>query len=225
MLLSLQGSIHYHTTGQTGGDDLFSETENKTCAVPSRRLCAVRTRQRAGSGITESGRRFSWRVALRGLQGYGSGWTASGKRYSARLANRRNGKTTPDTTTSSTCPILLSSILFLSPQTQRRRRRRRRQGRQLQSPNVADAVSDEPQDFDADFTTTTDVAGEAGPPCRQLKAGWVSMALSGGKRRKLDTLGGSGNNGSTQSDPFAFRRGYVCVPTACGKRFKASLHV
>ena len=222
-MFSLQGSIHHHTPDQTGngGDEIFSVKENKTCGVPSRRLCAIRTRRRAGSGITESGRRFSWRVALRGLQGYGSGWTASGKRYSARLANR-NGKTTPDTTTSSTCPFLFSSILFLSPQ---RQRRRRRQGRQLQSPNVADAVSDEPQDFDADFTTTTDVAGEAGPPCRQLKAGWVSMALSGGKRRKLDTLGGSGNNGSTQSDPFAFRRGYVCVPTACGKRFKASLHV
>ena len=162
-MFSLQGSIHYHTTGQTGGDDLFSVTENKTGAVPSRRLCAIRTRQRAGSGITKSGRRFSWRLTLRQLQGYGSGWTASGKRYSARLANQN------DTTTSSTCPILLSSILFLSPQTQRQRRQRR-QGRQLQSPNVADAVSDEPQDFDADFTTTTDVAGEAGPPCRQLKA-------------------------------------------------------
>ena len=217
-MLSLQGSIHYHTTGQTGGDDLFSVKENKTCAVPSRRLCAMRTRQRAGSGITQSGRRFSWRLALRQLQGYGSGWTASGKRYSARLANQN------DTTTSSTCPILLSSILFLSPQTQiQTQRRQRRQGRQLQSPNVADAVSDEDQDFDADFTATTDVAGEAGPPYRQLKAGWVSMGS--GKRRKLDTLRESGNNGSTQSDPFAFRRGYVCVLTACGKRFKASLHV
>ena len=194
-MFSSQGSIHCHTTGQTGGDDLFTVTENKTCAVPSRRLCAIRTRPRAGSGITKSGRRFSWRVALRQLQGYGSGWTASGKRYSARLANQN------DTTTSSTCPILLSSILFLSPQTQRQRRQRR-QGRQLQSPNVADAVSDEPQDFDADFTTT-DVAGEAEPPCRQLKAGWVSMGLSG-KRRKLDTLRESGDNGSTQSDPFAF---------------------
>ena len=175
----------------------------------------MRTRPRAGSGMTGSGQRFSWRVALRGLQGYGSVWTASGKRYSARL------NTTPDTTTSSTSPFLFSSIL-LSPQRQRRRRRQGRQGRQLQSPNVAVAASDEPQDFDADFTTT-DVAEEAGPPCRQLKAGWVSMGS--GKRRKLDTLRESGNNGSTQSDPFAFRRGYVCVLTASGKRFKASLHV
>ena len=212
-MFSLQGSIHHRTPDQTGngGDDIFSVKENKTCGVPSRRLCAIRTRRRAGSGITESGRRFSWRVALRGLQGYGSGWTASGKRYSARLANR-NGKTTPDTTTSSTSPFLFSSIL-LSPQ--RQRRRRRRQGRQLQSPNVAVAASDEPQDFDADFTTT-DVAGEAGP------AGWVSMGS--GKRRKLDTFRENGDNGSTQSDPFAFRRGYVCVLKACGKRFKASLH-
>jgi len=214
-MFSLQGSIHHHTPDQTGngGDEIFSVKENKTCGVPSRRLCAIRTRRRAGSGITESGRRFSWRVALRGLQGYGSGWTASGKRYSARLANR-NGKTTPDTTTSSTIsPFQFSSIL-LSPQ--RQRRRLGRQGRQLQSPNVAVAASDEPQDFDADFTTT-DVAGETGP------AGWVSMGS--GKRRKLDTFRESDDNGSTQSDPFAFRRGYVCVLMTCGKRFKASLHV
>ena len=229
-MFSLQGSIHHHTTGRTGNggddDDLFisvTENKNKTCGVPSRRLCAMRTRSGAGSGMTQSGKRFSWRVALRQLQGYGSGWTASGKRYSARLARLANR-----TTTSSTCPFVFSSILFLSPQRQRqkqrqRRRRQGRQGRQLQSPNVADAVSDEDQDFDADFTATTDVAGEAGPPYRQLEAGWVSMGS--GKRRKLDTLRESGNNGSTQSDPFAFRRGYVCVLTTCGKRFKASLHV
>ena len=162
-MFSSQGSIHCHTTGQTGGDDLFTVTENKTCAVPSRRLCAIRTRPRAGSGITKSGRRFSWRVALRRLQGYGSEYTASGKRYSARLANQ-NGKSTDISTTantSSTCPFLFSSIL-LSPQRQRRRRRPT-QGRQLQSPNVTVSASHDPQDFNGDFTTT-DVPGEAGPP-------------------------------------------------------------
>ena len=163
---SLQASIHYHTTDQTGGDELFTVTENKTRAVPSRRLCAIRTHQRAGSGMTESGRRFSWRVALGGLQGYGSGWTASGKRYSARLANR-NEKTTNTNTISSTCPFLFSSIL-LSPQRQRRRRQRQR--RQLQSPNVTIAASHEPQDFNAD-STTTDADGEGGPPSLRSDTG------------------------------------------------------
>ena len=77
----------------------------------------------AGSGMTESGRRFSWRVAeARGLQGYGSGWrwtagaSSSGKkrRYSVRVANKNGKKSSND-------PFVFSSILL--PQRKRRRRR------------------------------------------------------------------------------------------------------
>jgi len=95
--------------------------------------------------MTESGRRFSLRVARRGLPGLGSGYTASGKRYSVRVESR-NGKTS----SSPSCPFLFSSILL-----PRRRRRRR----QLQLSTVTVAVSHQPQDVAAECAATADTLG------------------------------------------------------------------